>query len=258
MLDLKEDDMTTITLAHPDSTVHEATAAAIIRVLEANDVEPEIVVGPKAALGQMLSNGEVDLYISAWLPDLDSDLLTSGVTPLGHLFNPGACCCISQEETAITSLEHVAQTTPDDLSRTIITPASLQQQVEHMISAYALAEAGFAPEIMEDEQALASLSHKLGTQERILMPLMQPCFLFHQGGFRILTDPKNGMGKEMDARMLLRPGLAEELDRDLLDELDELMLSAKVISAMDYAMRTEGLTADEAAESWQRGKLLPR
>lgn len=250
--------MTTITLAHPDSTIHEATAAAIIRVLEANDVEPEIVVGPKAALGQMLSNGEVDLYISAWLPELDSDLLTSGVTPLGHLFNPGAYCCISQEEASVTSLADVAQTAQNELSRTIITPASLQQQVEHMIATYALGDAGFTLDVMEDEQALASLSHKLGTQERILMPLIQPCFLFHQGGFRILTDPKGGMGKEMEARMLLRPGLAEELDRDLMDELDELMLSTKVISAMDYAMRTEGLTADEAAESWQRGKLLPR
>lgn len=61
--------MTTITLAHPDSTVHEATAATIIRVLEANDVEPEIVIGPKSALAEMLKNGEIDLYVSAWLPD---------------------------------------------------------------------------------------------------------------------------------------------------------------------------------------------
>lgn len=48
------------------------------------------------------------------------------------------------------------------------------------------------------------------------------------------------------------------MEQDLLDELDELMLSAKIISAMDYAMRVEGMTADEAAEAWQRGKLLPR
>lgn len=249
--------MTTLTLAHPDSTVHEATAAAIIRVLEANDVEPEIVVGPKSALSEMLKSGEVDLYISAWLPDLDADLLSDGVQPLGHLFNPSACCCISQEDSSITSLADVAQVGPQ-LSRVITTPLSLKDQVEHMAATYGLLDVGFSINILEDEAALAFFSHALSNNDCVLMPLMQPCFLFHQGGFRILTDPKAGMGPEMDARMLLRPGLSDELDRDLQDELDELMLSTKVINAMDFAMRTEGLTADEAAESWQRGKLLPR
>ncbi|MCX2560371.1 glycine betaine ABC transporter substrate-binding protein [Acetobacter farinalis] len=249
--------MTTITLAHPDSTVHEATAAAIIRVLEAHDVEPEIVIGPKAALADMLKNGEVDLYISAWLPEDDADLLAPGVTPLGRLFNPGAYCCISREDGPVVSLNDVAQAGPE-LSRTIITPASLRTRVEQMMADYALAEAGFTLAVMPDEEALAALTTALNAKECILMPLVQPCFLFHQGGFRILSDPKGSMGKEQEARMLMRPGLTEDMDQDLQDELDELMLSTKVISAMDFAMRTEGLTAEEAAESWQRGKLLPR
>ncbi|MCG0996727.1 glycine betaine ABC transporter substrate-binding protein [Acetobacter persici] len=249
--------MTTITLAHPDSTVHEATAAAIIRVLEANDVEPEIVIGPKSALADMLKNGEIDLYVSAWLPDDDSDLLAPGVTPLGKLFQPSACCCISREDGPVVSLTDVAQAGPE-LSRTIITPASLRKHVEQMLTDYALADAGFTLKILPDEEALASITAALNSKDCILMPLVQPCFLFHQGGFRILSDPKGSMGKEQEASMLMRPGLTDDMDQDLQDELDELMLSTKVISAMDFAMRTEGLTADEAAESWQRGKLLPR
>lgn len=248
--------MTTITLAHPDSTVHEATAAAIIRVLEANDVDPEIVIGPKAALAAMLKNGDVDLYVSAWLPE-DSDLLAPGVTALGKLFQPSACCCISREDGPVSSLADVAQAGPE-LSRTIVTPASLQKHVEQMLADYALAEAGFTLKILPDEEALASLNAALGNKSYSLMPLIQPCFLFHQGGFRILSDPKGSMGTEQEARILMRPGLTEDMDQDLQDELDELMLSTKVISAMDFAMRTEGMTADEAAESWQRGKLLPR
>nr|WP_267879891.1 glycine betaine ABC transporter substrate-binding protein [Acetobacter papayae] len=90
------------------------------------------------------------------------------------------------------------------------------------------------------------------------MPLYQPCFLFHQGGFRILTDPKKALSEEQTARLLLRQGLRDELEQDLVDELDELLLSAKIISAMDYAMHVEGMSADEAAEAWQRGRLLPR
>lgn len=249
--------MTTITLGHPDSTIHEATAAAIIRVLEANDVEPEIVIGPKQALSEMLQAGEVDLYVSAWLPGEDSPLLANGVTPLGALFNPDICCCVSQEESPLTALTDLAQA-DGTLSRTIITQESLAAQARAMMAAYGLEQSGFSLSIMPDEQALASLAVSLSNNETVLMLLVQPCYLFHQGGFKILNDPQQALGPEMTVRMLLRPGLADELDQDLKDELDELMLSAKIISAMDFAMRTEGLSADEAAESWQRGKLLPR
>lgn len=249
--------MTSLTLAYPETTVHEATAAAIIRVLEANDVEPDIVTGPKDVLTDMLKKGEVDFYVSAWLPDEDADMLAPGIIPLGNLFRPAAHCCISAEDTPLTSLDDVAQAGPE-LSRTIITPASLQQHMENVLQQYGLDTVGFSLKVLPDEAALAELNAALKREELVLMPLFQPCFLFHIGGFRILNDPKNALGGEQDARILIRAETKDEMEQDLLDELDELMLSAKIISAMDYAMRVEGMTADEAAEAWQRGKLLPR
>ena len=249
--------MTTLTLAYPESTVHEATAAAIIRVLEANDVEPEIVTGPKSVLATMLKNQEIDLYVSAWLPDEDAALLTPGITPLGTLFHPEVCCCIPGENAAYTSLADIAQAGPE-LSRTIITPASLLAHMEKVMEVYGLTAAGFTLAPSPDAEAIAALNAILTRGELALMPLCQPCFLFHQGGFRILTDPRKALGREQTARLLLRPGLRDELEQDLVDELDELLLSVKIISAMDYAMHVEGMSADEAAEAWQRGRLLPR
>ncbi|MFT8417307.1 MAG: glycine betaine ABC transporter substrate-binding protein [Acetobacter sp.] len=249
--------MTSLTLAYPDSTIHEATAATIIRVLEANEIEPEIVTGPKQALADLLRKGEIDIYVAAWLPDEDANLLSSGTSQLGKLFRPEACCCISDENSSLTSLNELAQAGAD-ISRVIVTPQSLATRMEQVLSAYSLGDAGFTLEILPDEEALARLNAALGAQPASIMPLFQPCFLFHQGGLRILNDPKKAMGGEQEATLLLRDGLRDELETDLLDELDELMLSAKIISAMDYAMRVEGMSADEAAEAWQRGKLLPR
>lgn len=249
--------MTTLTLAYPDSTVHEATAAAIIRVLEANDVEADLVTGPKHVLADMLRKQEIDIFVSAWLPDEDGDLLSAGVTPLGNLFRPEACCCISQENTRFTSLADIAQA-GDDLARNIVTPQSLHAHMEQVMQRYALADAGFILRVLPDQEALAELNAALARPQAVIMPLFQPCFLFHQGGIRMLADPLSAMGEAQTARLLLRDGLRDELEQDLLDELDELMLSAKIISAMDYAIHVEGMTADEAAEAWQRGKLLPR
>ena len=249
--------MTSLTLAYPDSTIHEATAATIIRVLEANDIEPEIVTGPKQALADLLRKGEIDIYVAAWLPDEDSDLLGTGITQLGRLFQPEACCCISDENSPLTSLSDLAQA-GQGITRTIVTPQSLARRMEQVLHTYNLAEAGFTLDVLPDEEALARHNAALGAEQPSLLPLFQPCFLFHQGGLRILNDPHKAMGGEMEATLLLRDGLRDELETDLVDELDELMLSAKIISAMDYAMRVEGMSADEAAEAWQRGKLLPR
>ncbi len=249
--------MTSLTLAYPDSTIHEATAATIIRVLEANDVEPEIVTGPKQALADLLRKHEIDIYVAAWLPEDDADLLSPGITQLGRLFRPEACCCISDENSPLASLSELAQAGPE-ISRVIITPQSLEKRMERVLAAYRLADAGFTLDVLPDEEALAKLNAALGSTPQNIMPLFQPCFLFHQGGLRILNDPEKALGQEQEATLLLREGLRDELETDLLDELDELMLSAKIISAMDYAMRVEGMSADEAAEAWQRGKLLPR
>ena len=249
--------MTSLTLAYPDSTIHEATAATIIRVLEANDIEPEIITGPKQALADLLKKQEIDIYVAAWLPEDDSDLLTPGITKLGKLFHPEACCCISDENSALTSLSELAQA-GQDVQRVIVTPQSLATRMEAVVNAYSLADAGFKLDVLPDEEALAKLNAAISAPTPSIMPLFQPCFLFHQGGKRNLKDPKKAMGEGQQATLHHPEGMRHEFETDLLDELDELMLSAKIISAMDYAMRVEGMTADEAAEAWQRGKLLPR
>ena len=248
---------TTLTLAHPENTIHEATAAAIIRVIEAHDIEPEVTIGPKDILGQMLSDGEIDLYISVWLPGADDALITNGVTQLGNLFQPGTRCYLPESNSGFASLNELTEK-EIPFSRTIIVQDSLRQQAEKIITAYNLNEVGFTLQSMPDDQALSALADALDNNTASLMILTDPCFLLHQASLSSLDEPKNVLPQNKAAHMLLRPGLAEEMDIDLRDELDELMLSTKIISAMDYAMRTEGLSADEAAEAWQRGKLIPR
>jgi glycine betaine/proline transport system substrate-binding protein len=65
----------------------------------------------------------------------------------------------------------------------------------------------------------------------------------------------SALGPEQEARLLIRSEIRNLLDSDLIDELDELTLGNKVVSAMAHAVRTGGMSADEAADAWQRGKL---
>lgn len=67
--------MTTVTLGHLDETVQQASAAAVARVLEAYELEIEYVVAPRAEMIEHMRRGDVDLFVSAWLPDVDGAFL---------------------------------------------------------------------------------------------------------------------------------------------------------------------------------------
>lgn len=251
--------MSVLTLACPESTVHETTAAVVMRVLEANDCDVRQVTGSRDDLIQRLMQEEIDLFVSAWLPDIDADMLAYGVTPLGDLFKVNAYCCLCNETLPLSSLADIASK-GENLSRNITTPLSLQKTMEKVLHRYELDKAGFTLHVLPDSEALTELSAMSAENQPVLIPLFYPCYLFYRTTLKPLSDPLTAMGKEQTARILIRKNLLEQqqLDQDMLDELEELMLSAKIITAMDYAIHKEGLTAHEAAEAWQRGKLLIR
>ncbi|GBQ66078.1 glycine/betaine ABC transporter periplasmic protein [Ameyamaea chiangmaiensis NBRC 103196] len=249
--------MTTIALGYPDTIQHEATAAAVARVLEANDAEVDFVPGARDVVVAQLRAGEIDMFVSAWLPDIDADLIGGGgdLMALGQLYRPHFTLCVPA---VVGDLASIADATPALLSPEIVTPESMVSAVRQAAGAYGLTERGFTLDVRPDEVAYA---HAVGVIERgeaALLPLPQPHFLFHDGRITQLADPLGALGREQVAQIVLSRAVRDTLDSDLLDELDELTLGNKVISALDCAMRREGLSAEAAAESWQRGRLLPR
>ena len=82
--------MTTVTLGHPETILHAAAAAAVVRVLEAYDLDVEYVTGSRDELTAAMKAGGIDLFVSAWLPDVDAVWAdpSLGMDPLGELYKP--------------------------------------------------------------------------------------------------------------------------------------------------------------------------
>jgi len=247
--------MTTIALGYPDTILHEATAAAVARVLEANDAEVDFVCGSHADMVAQLKSGEIDMFVAGWFPDVDSALLGGDLIAMGQLYRPLYTICVPE---AASSIASIADATTDVFAAEIVTPESMAAQVRNAVGAYGLTERGFTLNIRPDEEAFAYASGVVERGEAVLLPLPQPNFLFHDGRIVTLADPKGALGAEQIAQIVLSRAVRDALDSDMIDELDELTLGVKVISALDCAMRREGLTAEAAAEAWQRGRLLPR
>ncbi|RBM09135.1 glycine betaine ABC transporter substrate-binding protein [Novacetimonas cocois] len=253
--------MTSVTLGHLDETLHEATAAAVARVLEAYELEIEYVPGTRDALMGHMRNGDIDLFVSAWLPDVDGAYLDSslGMEPLGDLYRPEFGWYLpTSAATGLTSIAELASEV-HDVNREIVAAQSTLDRVRQGVVAYNLTEHGFTIAARPDEEAMEYAIQAVGTGDPAILALWQPNFL-HYGSTNLtsLADPKGALGPAQTARMLVRSAVRPDLDSDMLDELDELTLGNKVVSALDHAMRMDGMSADAAAEAWQRGKLLPR
>ena len=246
--------MEQVRLGYLDAPLHEASAAAVARVLEAHDLEVEYVPADPAGLDAAFDADDMDLFACAWLPLTDAALLTSGrMEPIGLLYRPAFIWCVASDgPVGIGDLASAAF-----MDRRIPVPASgpTAELAHHVLQAYGLDVAGFRIEPVSDAEALAWAES--GDPARII-PLCRPHHLLHAGKLRALDDPQGALGPEQEARLLIRHALRDSMDPDLLDELDALTLGNRVVSAMAYAMRIGGLSAEQAADAWQRGKLTPR
>ena len=252
-----------LTLGHLDNRQHEAAAAAVLRVLEAHDIEVAMVAANRETLDKGLRGGRIDLLATAWLPDLDpilADPTTAEI--LGSvLYRPYLMWAVPAS-LGIAGLASVADLSKPEIAsvidHTIVLPRWIEAYASRVFAAYELGQAGYRLDVRDDEAAYAHASAALDATAAAVLPLWQPHALAHGGRLRPLDDPKASLPARQEAKLLLRTGLRASLDPHLLDELGELTLGNPVVSALEYAMRTDGMSADEAAEAWQRGRLTPR
>ncbi len=251
-----------ITLGHLDSRQHEAAAAAVLRVLEAHEMEVAMVAANRETMIKHIAGGRIDLLATAWLPEIDAAWADPDHMEIlgGVLYRPMLLWAVPTDA-ALPGVESIADLAGDKaaaIDRTIVLSRRLEAHGRRVMSEYGLDAAGFVLDVVDNEIAYASAAKALEDAAPAILPLWQPHALAHRGRMRVLEDPKGALGGRREAKLLLRKGLRAQLDGDLLDELEELTLGNPVVSALEYAMRNDGMTADEAAEAWQRGKLTPR
>ena len=245
--------MDRITLGFPASALHEASAAAVARVLEAHEHEVESAKLPPGAVAQAIAQGSVDVFACAWLPLIDAALLSGPMQPLGLLYRPALVWCVAAPGPG--SIAELAA--GRGLDRRIVVPRSgpIAAAAARVLDAYALGDAGYRLDRLPDAEALAWAQ---AADPARIVPLCQPHPLLHDSALRALDDPLAALGPTQEARLLIREDVRGVLDPDLIDELDELTLGNRVVSAMAHAMTVQGMSAEAAADAWQRGKLTPR
>ncbi|MDI2091022.1 glycine betaine ABC transporter substrate-binding protein [Commensalibacter oyaizuii] len=243
-----------------DTVLHEATAAAVLRVLEAHDIfDIEFITGEKAALIQELKAGEIDIFTTLWLPDVHNSLINDFplMKSIGTLYHPTLFFALPvQFQSEISSIDHLKSV--DSIHRNVEVPATLYEKVQEIFVAYGLLESGYSLIPVADEAAFKRYQQILQSQEGKIIIGYHPSFLDDDQRLYSLQDPKAMVNSEQRATILIRDRIVSVLGSDLIDELAEMTLGNQVVKLMEHAVRVNGMDAHEAAEEWQRGKLVVR
>lgn len=252
--------MTSLKLGFFDNQIHEATSAVITRMLEAHGItDIELITGEYKALTQELASGEIDLLVPVWLPDIHADIIQSNpnLKVIGNLYHPSVFVALPKAfQQQVSSIESLVSAS--FLHREIRVCETLQDIANRIMAEYGLIEAGYQLKPIADEVALSAYQKIIQEQKPELMMLYEPEILIGSGNFYRLTEPKNVLTRQQKAAMLLNPEWVHQFGDDLIDELEEMMLGNQIIQFMEDAIRNQGMSADEAAEAWQRGKLVVR
>ncbi|TPW34733.1 glycine betaine ABC transporter substrate-binding protein [Oecophyllibacter saccharovorans] len=244
--------MSHLAIGHLYTALHAACASAVARVVEANGVDVSFIDLGSDEREDALESQEVDLLVSFWTPQ-DQPLERAGREVIGQLYQPQPTLARRKKEGS-SSPENWPQEGYSVflVAEDLLPLAQKIQQAQPELAQLPLEKVG--------EGALFERVQGAGQagEENPLVLAWQPHAVFHGDLLEILPDPQNLLGSPQEARMLLRAGLREEMDEDLLDELSGMMLGNRVMSALDYAVSIEGVDPDEAAEAWQRGRLLGR
>ncbi|GBR22718.1 glycine betaine ABC transporter substrate-binding protein [Asaia spathodeae] len=239
--------MTTISLGYLRNALHAGCASAVARVLDAHEAEVEFVDADPGELPGLLDEGAIDLLVSAWLPR-DADLVQHGMRVLGTIYRPYYCWG------SYEAVSSAAELSGDSLDALFVARSDAEKLQQVLAQTPNLS--GLTPTICEDEALFGTVQGAREAGRKFVVFLAQPHALFHDEAFQPVSDPR--FSEEMEAALLVRESVAACADQDMLDELSEMTLGNKVMSALEYAIQVDNMDPEEAAEAWQRGRLVAR
>ncbi len=251
--------MKSLKLGFFDNFIGEATASVIIRILEAHGINDiELITGDYKALMQELATGNIDLFVGVWLPDVHADMLQANpaLKVIGNLYQPSVYLALpNQFKDWLQSIDKIKSA--DFLYRDIKVSETLYAITYKMMESYDfLGEYQLIP--MQDEDAFVAYQEIINAGKPEIMVLHEPGNLNDLKNFYYLEDSKAILNREQKAVMLLNPVWVRQFGDDLIDELEEMILGNQTVQFLEESIRNQGMNADEAAEAWQRGKLIAR
>ena len=248
-----------VRLGHIDLSFHQASAAVVQAILQRDGHEVVMSAYPHEEMFRRFGENEVDLLVSAWLPDSHGAYLTpllESTRKLGVLYQPYCIWGVPDyvPESAVSEIADLLK--PDVLARMdrtlqgINPGAGISRFSKMMVQAYGLDAAGYHFEPGSEAQCFDGYEQAVSEQRWRVVPLWHPQYLHHRYRIRALREPLGLLGGADDATLLIRRAAEPRLSPQTLATLAGLHLGNEVVTRIDHAIRKEGVDPLSVAREW--------
>jgi glycine betaine/proline transport system substrate-binding protein len=247
-------------LGHIDLSFHAASAAVVQSVLERHGHQVEISTAPHEEMFRRYGRAEVDILVSAWLPASHSTYLApfeADTRKLTVLYEPyclwGVPEFVPEAEVASVGdlLSPVALQRMERRIQGINPGAGISRFSEAMIDAYDLRSAGYHFESGTEAECFGTFEAAVADGRWVVIPLWSPQYLHHRYRIRALEEPKGLLGGTDAATLIVRRDAESLIAPAAIRELEALHLGNATVTALDHAIRVDGLSPGDAATKWQ-------
>ncbi|HEX7811100.1 MAG TPA: glycine betaine ABC transporter substrate-binding protein [Burkholderiales bacterium] len=249
-----------VAMGHVDLSFYEVTASLVQQVLERMGCNVSVKKGSHAQIYPLLGNGEVDLFVAAWLPNAharyweeykDSTVKVVALYEDARLFwavpdyipaaDVGSVADLRKPEVAAKMQKEVRGPGAD---------SGLMLGSKKIFTEYGLEESGYNLLPGKPADWIANFNDNVAAGRWFVMPLWQPQYLNKSNKLRVLDEPKKLLGGSDTAWLVAHKDLRSKVDAKTWKALQRMSLSVRAVTEMDYLVNVQKMSPRDAARHW--------
>lgn len=222
------------------------------------DYQVELTLADPAPIFTSLANGELDLFLDAWLPKTHrSHMMEYGdqLNDLGPNYEGARIGLVVPAYVDLNTIPQLAANSGrfDDAITGIDSGAGIMGATRLAIDAYSL---GMNLKTSSGAAMTASLKDAIQAKRPIVVTGWRPHWMFARWQLKFLEDPQGIYGDQESIHTMARPGLAKDLP-EVVGLFRDFSFTDQQIGSLMAVMR-QASSKDDAALEWMRahGELV--
>lgn len=249
-----------VTIGHPNLSFYEVTANLVQFMFERMGWSVSLKTGSHSKIFPQLSDGSVDVFVAAWLPDAHAVYWNEhkeNLVQITTLYDDARLYWAVPAYIPASEVKSVADlakpAVAEKMVKTIrgtLPDSGLMIGSKKIFDHYALAGAGYELVSGPANEWIANFDQRIAAKEWFVMPLWQPQYLNRVQKMRVLEEPQKLLGGPNRAVLVASKTFWERLDKKQRNIISRMELSVRAITEMDYWVNVEKMSPRDAARRW--------
>lgn len=254
----------TVKIGHNDTSYDAASAALFKVVFERSGYNvSEIISGDPDVLLSMLARGEIDFYLSAWLPGRDAETFATyeeNLTLVTALYENASSFLAVPNYIPKSMVNNIEDLSKPEIIEKMNKSINLDKRDRALaklmgkaIETYGLSTAGYELVTMPSREWETNLNEQMAEKKWFSVPMTKPHLLNLNKKFRVLKDTRNAIGAGDTAWLVANKKTQKKIATHIFEIITKMELSTKWIAELEQMAAENDWPHYVAARVWMAG-----